>query len=318
MVQLWFLHSGEVSLCEQMVTQVRMAVLSGELKPGERLPSVRALAHRYGIHRNTVSSAYQKLEQANWLEMRHGSGVYVREAGSVTSATDPETIRELSVERMIAALLAAARECGMNAAEVQQRVHGAIERSQVHRLVLIEPDEELRQIVLCELRMVVTLPLSVGSLPASGVRDAGDETENFDGALVLVLPSNADAARACLPEGTPLLVLRIRSAADSLTRHLPAPKTSLVAIASRWPKFLDVARTMLLAAGVDEEALMVRDARLPDWQMGLEEEAAIVCDSWTAQSIAAGVRVLRFPLVADASLAEVKEIEGAGLGRAGS
>ena len=86
MVQLWLLHSGEVSLCEQMVTQVRMAVLSGALKPGERLLSVRALAHRYGIHRNTVSSAYQKLEQAKWLEMRPGSGVYVREAGAGIAA----------------------------------------------------------------------------------------------------------------------------------------------------------------------------------------------------------------------------------------
>jgi len=313
MVQLWFLHSGEVSLCEQMVTQVRMAVLSGELKPGERLPSVRALAHRYGIHRNTVSSAYQKLQQANWLEMRHGSGVFVREAGSVRSATEPGTIRELSVDRMIAALLAAARECGMSAAEMQQRVQGAIERYRVRRLVLIEPDEELRQIVLCELRTAVTLPLSVGALPVSGVLD-----EDFEGRLVLVLPSNAVAARSCLPEGTPLLVLRIRSAADSLTRHLPAPKASLIGIASRWPKFLDVARTMLLAAGIDEETLMVRDARLPDWQIGLKEAAAIVCDSWTAQSVAAGIHVLRFPLVADASLAELREIEGAGLDRAGS
>jgi hypothetical protein len=44
MVQLWCIHSGEISLCEQMVTQLRMAVLSGELKPGERLPSGRGCA----------------------------------------------------------------------------------------------------------------------------------------------------------------------------------------------------------------------------------------------------------------------------------
>ena len=223
------------------------------------------------------------------------------------------TVGELSVDRMIAALLAGARACGMRAAEVRQRVKVAIERSQVRRLVLIEPDEELRQIVLFELREVATLPLSVGILGALG---SGEN--DFAGELVLVLPSTADGVRARLPEGTPLLVLRIRSAADSLTRHLPAPKTSLVGIASRWPKFLDVARTMLLAAGVDEEALVVRDARLPDWQAVLETAAAIVCDSWTAQSVATGVRVLRFPLVADGSLAELREIEEAGVGLADS
>ncbi len=308
MVQLWFVHSGEVSLCEQMVTQVRMAVLSGELKAGERMPSVRALAHRYGIHRNTVSSAYQKLERANWLEMRHGSGVYVRQAGSGGTA-EPAKLRELSVDRMIAALLSAARTCGMSAEEVQQRIQRAIAQAQVqvHRLVLVEPDDELRQIVLCELGAAVRLPLSVAVLADLGA------SEPLEGALVLVLPSNEPAARAGLPEGTPLRVLRIRSAADSLTRHLPAPKASLVGIASRWPKFLDVARTMLLAAGVDEEALMVRDARLPGWQVGLEEAAALVCDTRTAQSVDPGIRVLQFPLVADASLAELSEMEGAGL-----
>jgi DNA-binding transcriptional regulator YhcF (GntR family) len=309
MVQLWFIHSGEVSLCEQMVTQVRMAVLSGELKPGERLPSVRALAHRYGIHRNTVSSAYQKLEQANWLEMRHGSGVFVREASSVKDSTDLGKIQELSVARMIAALLAAARACGMAPSELRQRVQEAIERSQINRLVMMEPDEELRQIVLGELRTVVSLPLSVCSLPSSN--EKYEPLAKLERALVIVLPSHAAAARSCLPEGTPLLVLRISSAADSLTRYLPAPKTSLVGIASRWPKFLDVARTMLLAAGVDEEALILRDARLPNWQLGLAEAAAIVCDTLTAQSVAAGIHVLRFPLVAEASLAELREIESA-------
>ncbi len=316
MVQLWFIHSGEISLCEQMVTQVRMAVLSGELKPGERLPSVRALAHRYGIHRNTVSSAYQRLEQADWLEMRHGSGVFVREASPVRDSADPGTMRELSVARMIAALMAAARACGMSPGELRQRVEKAIERSQVNRLVLMEPDEELRQIVLGELRAAVSLPVSVGSLPA--INEAHEPTADLERALVIVLPSHAAEARACLSGGSPLMVLRIRSAADSLTRYLPAPKTSLVGVASRWPKFLDVARTMLLAAGVDEEALMLRDARLPDWQVGLEEAAAIVCDTWTAESIVVGAPVLRFPLVADASLAELKEMEGATPDRAES
>ena len=49
MVKLWLMHSGEVSLPDQIATQLRMAVLSGELRPAERLPSVRALARRFGV-----------------------------------------------------------------------------------------------------------------------------------------------------------------------------------------------------------------------------------------------------------------------------
>ena len=66
MVKLWLMHSGEVSLPDQIATQLRMAVLSGDLRPSERLPSVRALARRFGLHHNTVSAAYRRLEQEGW------------------------------------------------------------------------------------------------------------------------------------------------------------------------------------------------------------------------------------------------------------
>lgn len=312
MVQLWFIHSGEISLCEQMVTQLRLAVLSGELKPGERLPSVRALARRYGIHHNTVSAAYQKLQQAGWVQMRHGSGVYVREAQPMQDRADAQTVRELSVNRMIAALLAAAREVGVAPAELQQRLQDAVERSKVKRLVWLEPDAELRQIVLAELQSALSLPISAHALPLS--REASATELDLQHALVVVLPSKAAAVRACLPGGTPVLVLRIGSVADSLMRYLPAPKSSLVGIASGWPQFLEVARTMVMSAGVDEEALVVRDTRSPGWRDGLEATAGVVCDTLTAASVNVGVPVLVFRVVADASITELKEIEAGASG----
>jgi hypothetical protein len=131
---------------------------------------------------------------------------------------------------------------------------------------------------------------------------------------VVVLPSKAAAVRASLPEGTPMLVLRIGSAAESLMRYLPAPKTSLVGVASGWPQFLEVARTMLLAAGIDEDALIVRDTHEPEWRVGLEATAGVVCDTWTAATANVPVPVLAFRLVADASIAELKAIEASAPG----
>jgi GntR family transcriptional regulator len=40
-MRFWFIHSGEVSIREQIVTQVTLGILSEELAPGERLPSTR-------------------------------------------------------------------------------------------------------------------------------------------------------------------------------------------------------------------------------------------------------------------------------------
>lgn len=78
-MQLWFARSSDVTIREQLVTQVILAILSDDLAPGQRLPSTRDLARRFRLHPNTVSAGYRQLEQERWVEIRHGSGVYVRE-----------------------------------------------------------------------------------------------------------------------------------------------------------------------------------------------------------------------------------------------
>jgi DNA-binding transcriptional regulator YhcF (GntR family) len=60
-VRLWFAHSSEVPIYRQLVTQVVLAILSGDLKPGDRLPSTRELARRFALHPNTVSGGIASL-----------------------------------------------------------------------------------------------------------------------------------------------------------------------------------------------------------------------------------------------------------------
>src|SRR5258707_7070784 len=78
-MQLWFARGSEVTIREQLVTQVILGILSDDLGPGQRLPSTRELARRFRLHPNTVSAGYRQLERERWVEVRHGSGVYVRE-----------------------------------------------------------------------------------------------------------------------------------------------------------------------------------------------------------------------------------------------
>jgi len=98
--QFWFVHSGEVSLREQIVTQVALGIASGELLPGIRLPSTRELARRFRLHPNTVSAAYRSLERDGRVEMRRGSGVFVRDGSA-----NGDKSRSPALDRMIAALL---------------------------------------------------------------------------------------------------------------------------------------------------------------------------------------------------------------------
>ncbi|MFN3421558.1 MAG: GntR family transcriptional regulator [Armatimonadota bacterium] len=66
-----------VSLTEQLIEQVRYAIATGQLKPGDQLPPGRVLAHELGVHPNTVFAAYRQLEDEGLLVLRQGSGAYV-------------------------------------------------------------------------------------------------------------------------------------------------------------------------------------------------------------------------------------------------
>jgi hypothetical protein len=66
---------------------------------------------------------------------------------------------------------------------------------------------------------------------------------------------------------------------------------------------------MLVAAGLDPESLLVRDATQAGWRRGLDATAGVVCDSVTALELPAGVFPLRFTLLDEPTLAELRRSE---------
>src|SRR5689334_4259214 len=134
-MRFWISHVSEVPICEQLATQVVLAILSEDLKTGARLPSTRKLARRFRIHPNTVSAAYQDLEKAGWLELRHGSGVYIREQ----SEQEPLS-PELGLDRPIASVFKSARQSGIPLTEVRRRLRHWLDLQPPDHFLLIEPD----------------------------------------------------------------------------------------------------------------------------------------------------------------------------------
>ena len=61
----------------QIIDQIRYGIVSGRLRVGEQLPTVRALAVDLKINLNTVSKAYKELEIQNVLETQQGTGTFV-------------------------------------------------------------------------------------------------------------------------------------------------------------------------------------------------------------------------------------------------
>ena len=66
-----------VPLYRQVIEQVKFAVARGDLRPGDRLPTVRQLAVDLSINPNTVIRAYRELEIEGMIETQQGSGTFV-------------------------------------------------------------------------------------------------------------------------------------------------------------------------------------------------------------------------------------------------
>jgi DNA-binding transcriptional regulator YhcF (GntR family) len=61
----------------QLMEQVKHAVETGALRPGDQLPGMRPLAEELVINPNTVAKAYRELEREGVIELRHGAGAFV-------------------------------------------------------------------------------------------------------------------------------------------------------------------------------------------------------------------------------------------------
>ncbi len=65
----------------QVVEQVKHAIETGALRPGDQLPGIRPLAEELVINANTVAKAYRELEREGVVELKHGAGAFVADTG---------------------------------------------------------------------------------------------------------------------------------------------------------------------------------------------------------------------------------------------
>ncbi|MGH2951218.1 MAG: GntR family transcriptional regulator, partial [Solirubrobacterales bacterium] len=98
----------ELPVGVQLAWRLRALIAAGRLEPGERMPSVRALAEWAGVNVNTVRGVYARLEDDGLVVTRHGLGSFVAESAAGSS----------EVERIAAEAIAAAREAGVDPSEV--------------------------------------------------------------------------------------------------------------------------------------------------------------------------------------------------------
>ena len=100
--------SGDLPIYQQLRNQIVLGIARGELRPGEKLPTIRALALELGINMMTVSKAYQILKQDGYIASDRRSGAWV-----ATKTDEAAALGKL--EDALRLIIAEARVSGIDA-----------------------------------------------------------------------------------------------------------------------------------------------------------------------------------------------------------
>lgn len=114
-MQILINNSDGVPIYEQILRQIKEMILSGELKEGDPLPSMRLLAQQLRISVITTKRAYEELEREGFIESFTGKGSFVRSKSS-------ELIREANlkiIDESLAKACDSAKKCGISADELK-------------------------------------------------------------------------------------------------------------------------------------------------------------------------------------------------------
>lgn len=108
-------NTSMVPIYEQIMVQIKAAVISGELTEETMLPSVRGLAKELKIIALTVKKAYDHLEEEGFTVTVHGKGTFV-------AAANQERMKEeqqKEVEKDLEQAIAKGRRCGLTEQEIR-------------------------------------------------------------------------------------------------------------------------------------------------------------------------------------------------------
>ena len=103
----------------QIVNQIQSQLANGVLKPGDQLPTVRALAQELRVNFNTVARAYRILDEEHIISTQQGRGTYITEKPPPEVS---ERLRQESLEALAKRFISEAFRLGFSEREVSQTI----------------------------------------------------------------------------------------------------------------------------------------------------------------------------------------------------
>jgi GntR family transcriptional regulator len=114
--------SSGVPIYVQLMEQVKHAVETGALRPGEQLPGIRPLSEELVINPNTVAKVYRELEHEGVIELRQGAGAFVSGNAGAKQVTD----KLRAGQTIVATAIAKLRGRGVTDEEIRRLFEAAL------------------------------------------------------------------------------------------------------------------------------------------------------------------------------------------------
>lgn len=113
-----------LAIYDQIVRQIKFAVASGVILPGELIPSVREMARQTAVNPNTVSRAYRELQSEGVLETVRGTGLQVTEDAVSKCRRD----RQGLIQERLRGVLKEAQQSQLETDEIRQLIETELAR----------------------------------------------------------------------------------------------------------------------------------------------------------------------------------------------
>lgn len=290
-------RKGGLPVREQIRAQVELKILGGELRAAQRLPSVRALARRLRVHSNTVSAAYRALAVAGLLELKAGSGVFVRRSG-------PGRIEEASdLDEMIRIALQKAFELGYSGEEVRAAVQRWVAAAPPDRVVVVDPSREMGELLAHELQQALAIPISSATF-----EDVARQPSSVSGALAVVLPYQLATVRSLAP-GVAVEAVHLEASTEVRDAVLALPQGAIVLAVSHALPVLPFASVLFRSLRGDD--LLVETRVLADtkeWERLVRVADVVFVDALSTATIrkARPRRIVEVRVVPESALGRLR------------
>lgn len=290
-----------VPLRDQLVEQIGLQIAAGLLKSNEKLPSIRAMAQKLGIHHGVVNAAYNHLAEIGMLDIRQGSGVRVlAKIGFAQNNQKPD------LESLIMQFMAKASELGYSREEITTAGQKLFKRAPVKRILFVDRNPDFHPIILSALTPHFSIP--VNCITAG---DLEKDKELLKDSLVITSLYHFLPLQRLPLDPTRFMICNVAPAKEVADKIRGVPDASIVL-------FVSISQTLLrmaanVAAGLRGESIAIRSVLAEDTKemaYMMRYAKIVICDRPSEEkvlSVAKQVPVTVFELYPPATIQAIKD-----------